>query len=309
MRTLAKIPNTPVNHYSIKDLERLSGIKAHTIRIWEQRYGIIQPERTDTNIRYYTDNELKRILNISLLNQNHYKISRIAQMTDEEIHREVMSVIEVDPAIDNQLSSLTVAMVELDEERFEKVLSTNILRHGFEKTMVNIIFPFLERVGFMWMTGTINPAQEHFMSNLIRQKLIVAIDGQGTASNSNGSYMLFCPEGEYHEIGLLFVNYMLRTRHRKVIYLGATVPMADLVEVYEVHKPAYLYCFVTTTPTGKDLQQYVDTLTSIFPSTSYVFAGAQFDKHPITLPKNAQLMTNINDLLTHLQATDIKRAS
>ncbi len=283
-----------MGNYSIKDLERLSGVKAHTIRIWEQRYNIINPQRTDTNIRYYSDNDLRKLLNISLLNNFGYKISRIAQLTETEIHNEVKKVTEADQDADSQLAALTLTMIELDEERFEKLLASSILRIGFEATMSTIIFPFLERVGIMWMTGAINPAQEHFVTNMIRQKLIVAIDGQVNAANeSENTFMLFSPEGEYHEIGLLFTNYLLRSRRKKTIYLGTSVPFFDLVDIYNVHHPKYIVCFITTTPNGEDLQQYIHDLSGNFPDSIVWFAGNQLQRDKFEFPPNAVLITGL----------------
>lgn len=280
--------------YSIKDLENLSGIKAHTLRIWEQRYGILHPERTDTNIRYYTDDDLKRLLNISVLNHNGIKISHIAQMTDAEINDEVLSLTDSEPKYENQLEILNICMVEMDEERFEKVLSANILRLGFEQTMVHIIFPFLERVGILWMTGSITPAQEHFISNMIRQKLIVAIDGQVQANASHDrTYLLFCPEGEFHELGLLFMNYLVRSRQCRSVYLGASVPLKDLETVYEAHQPTYLFCYITSTPVGKRLQDYINTLAEHFPKAEILVAGKRFTERNFNYPANVHYIPDV----------------
>jgi DNA-binding transcriptional MerR regulator len=289
--------------YSIKDLEHLSGVKAHTIRIWEQRYNIIEPERTNTNIRTYNDNDLRKLLNVSLLNDYGYKISRIALLSNDALHEEVKKVTNVSDNADNQLAALTVSMIELNEEQFEKILANNILRLGFEKTMITIIFPFLERIGFLWITGAISPAQEHFVSNMVRQKLIVAIDGQMVTHNSaNDTFMLFAPEGEQHEIGLLFMSYLIRSRKRKVLYLGANVPFADLDIIYKIHSPKYLFCFVTATPTGDALQQYVTDLSKTFPNCEIWLAGSQFSRHSLTFGKNVTLLANLSEAQAKLDA-------
>ncbi|CAN5205142.1 MerR family transcriptional regulator [soil metagenome] len=288
--------------YSIKDLERLSGVKAHTLRIWEQRFNIIHPQRTNTNIRYYNDADLRKLLNISLLNNHGYKISRIAQMSEGEIANEVREVTDSEHDSNNQQAALTICMIELDEERFDKLLSTNTLRHGFEKTMVTMIIPFLEKVGIMWMTGAINPAQEHFVSNIIRQKLIVAIDGQmNPMSEPEHTFMLFCPEGEYHEIGLLFMCYLLRTRKRKAIYLGASVPTDDLKAIYNVHKPARLFAYITTSPSDEELQQYIYELSSTFPNSEVWLAGQQMLRQQFDLPSNVIVLATMQGALEHLE--------
>ncbi len=227
--------------YSIKDLEQLSGIKAHTLRMWEQRYNLMLPKRTDTNIRFYDDEDLKLILNVSLLNDNGYKISKIASMSEEEMRGEVLKLTERSLTYDDQIHSLTLAMIDFDEDRFEKIISTNTLKLGFENTMVNIIYPFLSKIGVLWQTGSINPAQEHFISSLIRQKIIVAIDGQYVDKKANSvKYMLFLPEGELHEMTLLFSYFLIKSRGNRVIYLGQSMPANDLEEAYKVHRPEYI---------------------------------------------------------------------
>jgi len=165
-------------NYSIKDLETLSGIKAHTLRIWEQRYQLLKPHRTNTNIRLYTNEDLRRILNVSLLNKSGTKISKIASLNDNELYEQVNKLTKESDNNADQIESLILSMIELDEERFEKIVNSCILRLGLIKTIDEILFTFLQKIGIMWQTGSINPAQEHFISNLIRQKIIVAIDGQ-----------------------------------------------------------------------------------------------------------------------------------
>jgi len=154
--------------YSIRDLEKLSGIKAHTIRIWEQRYSIITPQRTDTNIRYYADDDLKLLLNVALLNKNGIKISRIANMSQHEIAEKVAAISEMNFEYDTQLDALTISMIEMDEYKFDRIVSTNSQQIGFERTMLEVIYPFLEKLSVLWLTGSINPAQENFISYLIR---------------------------------------------------------------------------------------------------------------------------------------------
>lgn len=287
------------NQYSIKDLERLSGIKAHTIRIWEQRYGIIEPKRTPTNIRYYSDDDLRRILNISMLNQQGFKISHIAKMTDDEIQSEVLRLAATSgSSLESQIELLTLCMVEMDEDRFEKAMSNNILRHGFERTMINIVFPFLEKVGYMWMTGTISPAQEHFISNAVRQKMIVAIDGQTNADvGPDNTFLLFCPENEFHELGLLFMNYLLRTRKCKTIYLGAAVPLADIQHAYKLHHPRYLFTYITIMPRDMPVGEYILQLAQKFPQSTLLVAGHVLRNTSIDWPDNAYYLEDVDSAL------------
>jgi len=296
--------------YSIKDLERLSGIKAHTIRIWEQRYNITEPDRTDTNIRLYSDSDLRRILNVALLNKNGYKISSISKMSTAEIQQEVLNLTDKDSDFTNQINALTIAMVETDEDRFEKIISTNTLRLGFEKTMIRIIYPFLQRIGLMWQTGAINPAQEHFISNLIRQKLIVAIDGQqNLPAHITKTFLLFCPEGEMHEIPLLFTSYILRSRKFRVIYLGISVPLPDLQTIAAIQKPDFLFTTLTTRPQGIDTQEYLNQLSEAFKKIKILVTGQEILNINYKLPNNILALNNIDETVSFLEQIVSKKSS
>jgi len=269
-----------VSTYSIKDLEQLSGIKAHTLRIWEQRYNLLQPKRTDTNIRFYDDDDLKLILNVALLNDNGIKISKIASMSSHEVREEVMKLTERSLTHDDQIHALTICMIEMDEERFDKILSTNILKLGFEQTMLNIIYPFMSKIGVLWQTGAINPAQEHFISNLVRQKLIVAIDGQLSQ----------------HEISLLFASYLIKSKGHKVIYLGQSTPNDDLLSVYKLHQPEYLLTVVTTSPSSEYVQEYVTALSERFSGAQLLVTGYQIIGQDLVFPENVRQLNYIRDI-------------
>jgi MerR family transcriptional regulator, light-induced transcriptional regulator len=287
-----------MSNYSIKDLEQLSGIKAHTLRIWEQRYNIITPKRTDTNIRTYDDQDLKLVLNISLLKDHGYKISDISRLSVEEMYREVIKISDRQLNYPDQIHALTISMIDLDEDRFEKIISTNILQFGFENTMIHIIYPFLSRIGTLWVTGSIGPAQEHFITNLIRQKIIVAIDGQVSKQRSDGKkYMLFLPEGELHEISLLFANYIIRARYNKVIYLGQSLPFNELVFAYNVHKPDYVFTAITSVPSNSDVQPFVNKLMKTFPESHILLTGYQVVGQDIETGANGTVINNIEDLI------------
>ncbi len=285
-------------NYSIKDLEHLSGIKAHTLRIWEQRYNLINPKRTDTNIRYYDQDDLKLVLNVSLLKDNGFKISKIAEMSMEEMIEEVIRVSEKTTSFADQIYALTLSMIDLNEHRFEKIISTNTLKLGFERTMINIINPFLSKIGIMWMTDSINPAQEHFISNLIRQKLMVAIDSQySTLSEEARKYMLFLPDGELHELNLLFASYLIKARQNKVIYLGQAMPMNDLLMAHEVYKPDYMLTVLTTRPSNMSALEYLNKLSEEFPETQILVSGSQVIGQDLTLPHNMTQILNLNHLI------------
>jgi DNA-binding transcriptional MerR regulator len=264
-----------MGHYSIKDLEKLSGVKAHTIRIWEKRFNIIKPSRTETNFRYYNDEQLKKLLNISLLNNYGYKISKIACLCESEICKEVEKVASGEKVYDAQIEQLIVSMIAMDEEKFEQHLTILILKDGFEDAMLNVIYPFFDKIGILWQTGNITPAHEHFVSNLIRQKLIVAIDGllKNTLTDAK-SFLLFLPEGELHEIGLLFTNYLLRKHGHRVIYLGQSLPLKDLAHVVRNRKPDYLITYITS-PIEGGIIQYIKAMREVCPNSPVYLAGMQ----------------------------------
>jgi DNA-binding transcriptional MerR regulator len=297
--------------YSIRDLEHLTGIKAHTIRIWEQRYGIISPGRTDSNIRNYDSEDLKHMLNISLLNNNGYKISKIAQMSREDVCAEVLKIIDKNTNYADQANALTVAMIDLNEEQFEKIMATNIEQIGFENTMMNIVYPFLTRIGFLWQTDAINPAQEHFITNLIRQKLIVAIDGQAFPSQAGKikkKYMLYLPEGELHEISLLFACYLIKSRGNQVIYLGQSLPMEDLRKAVHTHNPDTIFTVITAYPDSDRIQEYVTVLGESFPNTNILLSGYQVVGQDLTLKSNTQIITHFKYLIEYIDDPQLLRA-
>lgn len=284
-----------MSNYSIKDLEQLSGIKAHTLRIWEQRYNLLNPKRTDTNIRYYDDADLKLILNVAMLNGNGLKISKIAAMSVDDISQEIIRLTDQSMDHNDQIQALTICMIEMDEDRFEKVLATNIIKLGFEDTVLKVVYPFLTKIGILWLTGTISPAQEHFISNLIRQKLIVAIDGE-VGNRFGKKFMLFLPEGELHEISLLFSSYLIKKHGHKVIYLGQSIPKADLISVYRMQKPDYLLTVITSMPTGDRVQEYVDMLGREFTESEIFVSGLQAIDKSLALPANIHLLTYTKEI-------------
>jgi len=281
--------------YSIKELEQLSGIKAHTIRIWEKRHQLIEPSRTQTNIRFYSDDDLKKIINVSLLNSNGLKISKIAGMTDEEMNQRIVELSESKKEAAIHIDQLVIAMVELDEEKFEKILSGIVLRFGFEETILQVIYPFLEKIGILWQTHHINPAHEHFISNLIRQKLIVAIDSLPIPPKSAKRVMLFLPEHELHEIGLLFTNYRLRKHGLRTIYLGQTVPFADLKQTYEAHKPDLLLASITAPMSRITVSAYLERLINEFTDCTILLTGYQVQNYEPTTDR-VVVLKNLSDL-------------
>ena len=289
--------------YSIKDLEKLCGIKAHTLRIWEQRYGVVKPKRSKTNIRYYQDEDLKILLNISLLNRNGIRISKIAQMSDEEINQKVSAISEVNFESGTQLDALTLSMIEMDESKFDRIISTNINQQGFEKTMLEVIHPFLEKVGLLWLTGSLKPIQENFMSYLIRQKIITAIDKIPVPSNRDTKkFMIYLPEGESQELSLLFVNYLIKERGHQVIYLGLNTSLNDLQDAYNIQQPDYIFTMITETYSSQPIQQYVDKLSNAFAESTILLSGYQIVAQRVPTRDNIQVLFGLGEMTTFIDA-------
>ncbi|CAN5636156.1 hypothetical protein BH11BAC2_BH11BAC2_04630 [soil metagenome] len=294
-----------MNHFSIKDVEALTGIKPHTLRIWEQRYGIPLPKRTATNIRYYDDEDIKLLLSVAMLNRQGHKISKITKFSKEELDKMVLELtIETHDSV-VQIEALTSAMFSLDEIAYEKILSSNIIQAGLEKTYLDIVFPFLARVGMLWQTGSINPAYEHFITNLIRQKLFVAIDAQPKNMPAGvKKFVLFLPSHEPHEIGLLFANYLIRSRGHHTSYLGMNLPMDDLGAVMQIYKGDFILTVLTTPLMQHSPLQVANKLSSDFPNATILIGGSQVSKTNIQFPKNVRLLYSfkeLTDLLDHLR--------
>ncbi|MCB0576627.1 MAG: MerR family transcriptional regulator, partial [Saprospiraceae bacterium] len=231
--------------YSIRDLEKLTGIKAHTIRIWEQRYGLVVPARTETNIRYYTDENLRLLFNIALLNRNGYKISKLAQMSDNEIAERVADIAENNGSQNAQIDALTLAMIDLDEATFDRIFSTYTWENGFERTMVELVYPFLDKLNVLWLTNSVSPAHEKFIGHLIRRKLMAAIDKESAeVPRDAATFVLYLPDDESQELTLLFMYYLLRSRHKRVIYLGHRVSLSDLEDACQPLRPDYVFTII-----------------------------------------------------------------
>lgn len=289
--------------FSMKDLEQLTGIKAHTLRVWEQRYSIIEPKRTQTNIRYFDEEDLKHILNIAMLNNNGMKISKIAELSKQEINERVLKVTEVVDEDSDLLNALTITMLDLDEERFEKILSNVIIKLGFTHTVTDVVYPFMFRIGILWQTGTIVPAQEHFISNLIRHKLISASDNLLSKKIEYPKrFVMFLPEGELHEIGLLFANYMVKVNGHKTIYLGQTVPFDDLKIIAEVYNPQCFFTVLTFETGLEGVRDYVNKLSTTFPKTIIMVAGSRIAE--VTQEEhweNIVFIRNTDEFVEHLE--------
>ena len=289
--------------YSIKELEKLSGIKAHTIRIWEKRYQLINPHRTSTNIRYYTDEELRKILNVAVLNRQGIKISNIAKLSDQELREEIARVSRDDLKHESLVDSLVLAMTELDDYKQEAIISRAISKMGLRETVSEVLAPFMEKVGILWQSGNIFPAQEHITSYLIRQKIIAATDQlPALPAEGSRSFLLFLPEDEWHELALLFTQYLLREAGHRVIYLGQSVPYADVLATGAT-KPFDYILFSSTTPRSmEEFTQFMKDLGGAFPDKTVLCYASFLENQPEGLPSNLQLLGGIEDLTDFISA-------
>jgi len=287
-----------MGQYSIKDVETLSGLKAHTLRIWEQRYGFLKPERTDTNIRYYTDEQLKLIIKVATLNRRGMKISKIATLDKDELSSIILKIHEEAFLSNDLLEALILAMLDFDEKRFEKTLSNAIVKLGFEKTFVELIFPFLVRTGVLWLTGSVRVVQEHFISNLIRRKICVATDSVFGEKNENPKkFILFLPEGETHEMLLLFTEYLLRKHNHEVVYLGSSLPFNELEYIKSAFNPDFLVTYQTVSVGQIAFEEYLEKLCATFPDCKVIVGGSQLASDKISIPSNCKPVTSIESLL------------
>ncbi len=291
-----------MNAFTIKDLENLSGIKAHTIRIWEQRYTFLRPLRTTTNIRYYNNDELKTVLNIALLNKYGFKISHIDRMQPQEIREKILSLGDIRAIQESIINNLVQEMVDMDMERFEKIIANYIIAKGIERTVIQIIFPFLEKIGILWQTGHVSPAQEHLVTNIIRQKLIAGIESTVSPNKLDKTFLLFLPEGEHHELGLLFMYYLLKTRGAKIIYLGANVPVKDAQYVISSKKPDMIFIHLTATASNFNFDKFLQNVRLHFGNTKTIISGQLTQQYKKTLPGFVEFKKTLAEVMELLSS-------
>ena len=287
--------------YKIKDLENLTGIKSHTIRIWEKRYRILSPDRTDTKIRTYSDSELTHLLTVSMLNRNGIKISKIAKLSQEDMNN-LLWDIKVNKEPEYSMDKLLLSLVSLDEELFKETLANLLETEGLEKTFTDHLIPFLDRIGIMWLIGSVNPAQEHFMSNLIRQKIISEIDKQEIPVSTEKSVLMYLPEHEWHEMSLLFYHFLLRSKGVPTFYLGQSLPYESLVECIEKLKPNYILSSWLTAVDEKLVVSYFKKLKSDYPNLDVFAGGPQIKANSTALKKYIIEVNDLASIMKHLEA-------
>lgn len=298
--------NNIQNRFSIKDLENLTGIKAHTIRIWEKRYNLLEPNRTETNIRYYDLKSFQKLLNVSYLNNNGYKISKIATFEDTEIPKLVREVAEETNKESHALNAFKLAMLNFDQALFYKTYESLINEKVFEDIFYDVFIPLLNEIGLLWQTDTIIPAHEHFISTLIRQKILISTElNQSTnISKANKTFVLYLPDNEIHELGLMFINYQLVSKGYHSIFLGPSVPIPNLAELQNYYDDiTYISCF-TIKPEKENLQTYLEDFKDIIlkkPNTNFWILGQMLNNIDLDqLPNGIKTFDSIKNLIKAL---------
>lgn len=287
-----------MGNYSISRLEQLSGIKAHTIRIWEQRYNIFKPQRSEGNVRSYNDEQLRKLLNIVSLSNTGLKVSELCRLSSKDLNKLLERQIELSKTENAQyeyyISQLIISGLSYDETSFEKAFSGCLLRFGLKKCYEFVIYPMLVRIGLMWGKDEFCPAQEHFLSNLLRQKLCAAIDGLPSVSNDKSTWILFLPEDEFHDLGLLFSSYLLRQNGQQVIYLGSNVPFESLLDSVRDIRPKHLLLFFVRHRSGEEVKNYVSMLEKSFKELKIHIAGNDNIGESIKTGKKTNWVTDIS---------------
>lgn len=283
--------------YSIKDLENFTQIKAHTLRIWEQRYNLLEPERTDTNIRLYSDKDLKKILNINLLYSNGLKISKIAKLNENEIYRLANEILLVPDSEDaSNVDRFVNRIIRYDEIGMNEELESLCNNSGLEHVFTNLLIPVLQKVGELWQVDSITAAHEHFFSNVLRSFIIRHTDKVVPQSSSKGSALLFLKENEYHELGLLFYNYYLRSKGYHTIYLGQSLPNDDLVKIVREFKPDYIFTSLITILNEKEFLEFFENIASCFALDKLYVGGYQLKIFEQLVPKEVKIIHTVDGI-------------
>ncbi len=298
--------NNVKKSFSIRDMENLSGIKAHTIRIWEKRYNLFSPERTSTNIRTYSIGSLQKLLNITLLYNNGYKISKIAKLDESQIPMMVKEIVAQNSKKNHALNAFKLAMLNFDQPLFQKTYNSLLVERSFRDVFYEVFIPLLNELGLLWQTDTISPAHEHFVSNLIKQKIYIQTERLQfeEPTKKDKVFALFLPENEIHELGLLYINYEITLRGYKSIYLGQTMPMENLSDLLKYYNNINFVSYFTVAPTPNELQAYLErfsNLLEIAPDSRLYVLGHQI-RHATAdnFPDSVKAFNSIEQLLESL---------
>ncbi len=292
------------NNFNIKNLEQISGIKAHTIRIWEKRYKLLEPQRTDTNIRLYDLENLQKLLNVTLLYNAGVKISKIAELSTSEINKQVQSIAMSQKSEDAVSNLLKLAMVNFDQKAFSKVLDDLLENNTFKEVFVDVLIPFMNDLGILWLSNSISPSHEHFATSLIKQKIHSLCDElqKNDPTKKSITYVLYLPDNEIHELGLLYLNYEILSLGFPCIFLGQSVPIESLSNLFNLEEKIVFISYFTVEPAANKidgyLQSFADNILSVIDSELWVL-GPQTQHITNKLP-NIRSFTSIPQILSVL---------
>ncbi len=297
--------NNVKNTFSIKDLENLSGIKAHTIRIWEKRYNVLQPMRTDTNIRLYDLQALQKLLNITLLHDYGYKISKISKLSADKLPLLVNEIISEKSAKNHAISSFKMAMMNFDQTLFFNTYNSLLSEKSFKEIFSEVFIPLITEIGLLWQTDTITPAHEHFISYLIKQKLLINTEKLQVLppTKENKLFALYLPQNEIHELGLMYLNYEILLHGYKTIYLGESVPTESLKDLKKYFDNITYVCYATVEPTKNEINPYVnEIIKEILDDTSEFWLIGRMTEYveQKNYSKNITIINSINELVEKL---------
>lgn len=287
--------------YSIKDLESLSGVKAHTIRIWEKRYNLIQPKRTKTNIRYYTDDDLRKLLNICFLYKKGYKISKIGQMEEKTIREKVAGYSKINLSFEDELDALMIFILELDGYNFGKILDKHINQKGLESAMTDIVYPLLDKIGVAWLAGSFLEVHESFVIEIIKSKLYLHTEKLPHAEKSGATYVIYNPKGEKQELSLLYLHYILKKEGCKVINLGTDIELGDVLFSIETTNPDFVFTIINQEIPFISLQTYVDKISLELGDNKLLMTGFQTLTSNLIWPENVQIISDLAETISFIQ--------
>lgn len=283
--------------YSIRDLEKLSGVKAHTIRIWEKRYDLVNPRRTKTNIRYYTDEDLRHILNVCFLYRRGYKISKIAQMSIEVLKKKVTEYSNLDLSFEDQLDSLMIFVFDLDSHNFNQILDQHISQKGLQETMTEVIYPLLDKLGLAWLAGSFSQVHEAFVTQIIKSKILAAIEGAPDVSKSQRTYLIYLPDGQRQELSLLFFHYLLKKNKNRVVNLGTGTNLTDVTFAIQTVKPDYVFTIFNEAHKLIPLQSYVNQLSANLGKAVLLMTGYQIIAGKINWPNGVIRLASLSEAI------------
>ncbi|MBT8190948.1 MAG: MerR family transcriptional regulator [Bacteroidia bacterium] len=282
-------------------MESLSGVKAHTLRIWEKRYNIIKPKRTSTNIRYYTDDDLRNLLNVCYLYKNGHKISKIAKMSSEEIKSQVEQYSDISLNFNDEHDALMMFIYQFDSYNFNKVLDNHICQNGLMETMSQVIYPLLDKLSLAWLAGSFQAAHESFVTQIIKSKIQNSIEQLDEECHFKPTFLIYLPKAEKQELSLLYLHYLLKKNSCRVINLGVEVDLDDVILAMKSCSPDFVFTIINQAMYNISFQEYVNQLCSVNKKTRLIVTGYQVVSQNIAWPEQSLILKNLSDTINFIE--------